>query len=98
GQTNGNPTRFDLFSVGGAPSSLFPESLDRDRMTAPALPADAQGGRRIEDCRADLMLREFPMSLFYERARAWTPGFEKPEPVALYGAEMRFDDSRAPGL
>jgi hypothetical protein len=98
GETSGTPTRFDLFSVGGAPSSLFPEALDRNRLTVAALPADVQVGRRIEEWRADLMPREFPMSLFYERARAWTPGLEKPEPVILYGAEMRFDDSRASGI
>src|SRR5262249_4492716 len=37
GQPSGDPSRFDLFPLGGSPSSIFPESLDRNRLFIPAL-------------------------------------------------------------
>jgi hypothetical protein len=97
GQTSGSPTRFDLFSIGGSPTSMLPEGLDRNRLPSPALPSHVQIGRKVEDWRLDLVVPySMPASLFYERARAWTSGAVKPDAVKLYGAEMRFDGSLLP--
>ena len=96
GQTSGSPTRFDVFWVGGAPSSVLPEGIDRNRLLLPALPAAVQIGRRLSDWRAELSPHFMPMSLFYERSRAWTSGAEIPDPVNTYGAELRFDESLLP--
>jgi hypothetical protein len=97
GQTFGSPTRFDLFSIGGSPTSMLPEGLDRNRLASPALPAHVQVGRKVEDWRLDLVVPySMPASLFYERARAWTSDEGKPDAVKLYGAEMRFDGSLVP--
>ncbi len=89
----GSPTRFDLFSIGGAPSSILPEGIDLNRIRNPALPADVQTGRKVEDWRTELSPYEFPMSLFYQRTRAWSSTQGKPDAVRIYGAELRFDES-----
>jgi hypothetical protein len=96
GQTNGEPTLFDLFSIGGAPSSIFPEGLDRNRLFVPALPAATQFGRRASDWRAEIAPYSLPMSLFYEQSNAWTSGEVRPPVVKVYGAELRFDVSLLP--
>ena len=91
GDTGGAPTAFDLFWVGGADSAIFAPGLDRNRIFRPALPAALQLGTRVETYRAELQLRGLPLLLYAERLRAWTPGAEKPEPVGLAGAELRFE-------
>jgi WD40-like Beta Propeller Repeat len=96
GQTSGQPTLFDLFSVGGAPSSIFPEGLDRNRLFVPALPAATQFGRKTADWRAEIAPYSLPMLLFFERPNAWTSEEGKPPAVKVYGAEMRFDVSLLP--
>ncbi len=96
GQTSGSPTRFDLLSIGGAPSSIFPEGLDRNRLLNPALPSNVQVGRKAEGWRVELAPYSLPMALFYERARAWTLRADAPDAVKLYGAELRFDGSLLP--
>jgi WD40 repeat protein len=96
GQTSGEPTLFDLFSVGGAASSIFPEGLDRNRLFVPALPAATQFGRKAADWRAEIAPYSLPMSIFYEESNAWTSGEERPPAVKIYGAEMRFDVSLLP--
>jgi hypothetical protein len=64
-----------------------------NRLRIPALPADVQTGRKVEDWRTELSPYEFPMSLFYQRTRAWSSTQEKPPAVRIYGAELRFDES-----
>jgi hypothetical protein len=97
GQTSGSPTRFDLFSIGGSPSSVLPDGLNRNRLLSPALPSYTQIGRKAEDWRVDLVAPySVPASLFYERVRAWSTPADRPDAVTLYGAEMRFDGTLLP--
>jgi hypothetical protein len=96
GDTGGSPTRFDLFSVGGAPSAVLPEGLDRNRVELAALPAAVQTGERVESVRGEAAFRGFPLVLYGERLRAWTPGAAKPDPVRVVGAEIRIDERSLP--
>jgi hypothetical protein len=95
GDTGGSPTRFDLFSVGGAPSAVRPEGLDRNRVELAALPAAVQTGERVESLRGEAAFRGLPLVLYGERLRAWTPG-AKPDPVRVVGAELRIDERSLP--
>ena len=96
GNTGGSPTRFDLFSLGGAPSAVLPEGLDRNRIELAALPAAVQLGERVESLRGEAALRGLPLVLYGERLRAWTPGAPKPDPVRVVGAELRIDEGLLP--
>jgi hypothetical protein len=96
GDTTGSPTRFDVFSVGGAPSAVLPAGLDRNRIELAALPAFVQTGDRIESIRAELEVRELPVVVYGERLRAWNDGSEKPRPVRVFGAELRIDERLLP--
>lgn len=96
GDTGGSPTRFDLFSIGGAPSSTLPAGLDRNRVELPALPAFVQTGERVESLRAEIALAQLPLVVYAERLRAWTPDADKPEPVRVLGAELRIDERILP--
>lgn len=96
GQTGGSPTRFDLFALGGASSSILPAGLDRNRFDSPALPAYVQVGERLEALRAELLFRAFPLSLYAERLRAWNGGGGKPDPVRILGAEIRIGAASLP--
>jgi len=60
---------FDLFQVGGADSSLLPESVLSGRIETPALPAGALLGERHESERAELRLGFLPAPVFFERYR-----------------------------
>lgn len=86
GDTGGAPTRFDLFWLGGASSSILPQGLDRNRVENPALPEAAQTGRRFETWRAEATLSV--LTLYAERGRAFDPGIEPP-PVEIFGGELR---------
>jgi hypothetical protein len=96
GDTRGSPTPFDLFSVGGAPSALLPEGLDRNRIELAALPAFVQIGERVESLRGELALRSVPLLFYGERLRAWDPDGAKPRPVRVYGVELRIDPRLLP--
>jgi hypothetical protein len=96
GETSGSPTRFDVFSVGGAPSAVLPAGLDRNRIELAALPSFVQTGDRIESVRAELELREVPVAIYGERLRAWNESAEKPRPVRVFGAELRIDERLLP--
>ncbi|HEY6064735.1 MAG TPA: hypothetical protein VIY96_01175 [Thermoanaerobaculia bacterium] len=96
GDTSGSPTRFDVFSVGGAPSSVLPAGLDRNRIELAALPAFVQTGGRVESARAELELRGLPVVFYGERLRAWNEGARKPRPVRVFGAEFRIDERFLP--
>src|SRR5262249_39759128 len=74
GGTGGSPTEFDVFWVGGAPSLLFPEGLDRNRVRSPALPQAAQLGNSLEGYRAELAAAEVPVAIYGEWVRAWSGG------------------------
>ena len=79
----------DVFSVGGAPSSVLPAGLDRNRIELAALPAFVQTGDRVESARAEVELRGVPVIVYGERLRAWNDGGDKPRPVRVFGAELR---------
>lgn len=100
GDTGGDPTRFDLFAIGGAPSEILPPGLDRNRIDSPALPAAVQLGERVEILRAELYPRASPLRIYAERLRAWSDG-GKPDAVRVLGAELRIRESsvslNAPG-
>ena len=96
GETGGSPSRFDLFALGGASSSILPAGLDRNRLDSPALPAYVQVGERLEALRAELLFRAFPLSLYAERLRAWNGGGGKPDPVRILGAEIRIGAASLP--
>jgi hypothetical protein len=96
GDTSGSPTRFDVFSVGGAPSAVLAAGLDRNRVELAALPAFVQTGERVESVRGEIGPSGIPIVLFGERLRAWTPGAGKPDPVRVFGAELRIDERMLP--
>lgn len=96
GDTGGTPTSFDLFSIGGAPSSVLPAGLDRNRIELAALPAFVQTGERAESLRAEMSFAGLPLVVYGERLRAWTPGDAKPDPVRVWGAELRVDERLLP--
>jgi hypothetical protein len=98
GDTGGSPTRFDLFSIGGAPSALLAAGLDRNRVELPALPAFVQTGERAESIRGEIGLTGAPVVVYAERLRAWPPGPGKPRPVRVFGAEVRVDERLLPDL
>lgn len=96
GDTSGSPTPFDLFSVGGAPSSTLASGLDRNRIELAALPAFVQTGERVESARGEIALAALPIVLYGERLRAWSPEGGKPDPVRVFGAELRVDERLLP--
>jgi len=86
GGTGGDPTRFDVFWLGGASSTILPPGLDRNRIESPALPDAAQIGRRFESWRAEATISI--LTLYAERGRAWGPQ-TKPPWVEALGGELR---------
>jgi hypothetical protein len=98
GDTSGSPTRFDVFSVGGAGSSILPGGLDRNRVELAALPAFVQTGERVESVRGELAGRAVPLVLYAESLRAWNPDLTKPRPVRVYGVELRIDERLLPTM
>jgi hypothetical protein len=95
GDTGGSPTRFDVFSVGGAPSAALAEGLDRNRVELPALPAFVQTGERVESLRGEAAFGGL-FVLYGEQLRAWTPASGRPDPVRVFGAELRVDERGLP--
>ena len=81
---------FDLYQLGGAESSLLPESVLANRIAVPALPAGALLGEEHEGQRAELALGFLPAPLFFERHRLWGPGPSAKEWLSLAGLEYRF--------
>jgi hypothetical protein len=96
GDTSGSPTAFDLFSIGGAPSSALASGLDRNRIELAALPAFVQTGERVESARGELALASLPIVLYGVRLRAWSRDGGKPDPVRVFGAELRVDERLLP--
>lgn len=91
GDTGGAPTRFDLFRIGGADSSILPAGLDRNRVLSPALPAALQLGERLETYRGELGFAAVPLVIYAESLRAWSPGADRPGAARVAGAELRFE-------
>ena len=96
GETGGTPSKFDLFAVGGAASSILPPVLDRNQFDSPALPGYAQTGERLEALRAEISLRSLPVTAYTERLRAFRESDEKPDPIEVTGIELRIDERILP--
>lgn len=62
---------FDLYQLGGFPSTLLPEAVEAGRIASPALPEGTLVGLHHEGERAELQLAFLPLPLFYERHRLW---------------------------
>jgi hypothetical protein len=90
GGTTGEPTIFDLFAIGGVPSTILPPGLDRNRIASPALPAAVQLGERFESFRVELEGEEVPVVFYGEWLRAWS-GPERPPAIRVTGAEVRLE-------
>ncbi|MEO8190609.1 MAG: hypothetical protein ABI682_09710 [Acidobacteriota bacterium] len=91
GALGGAPSRFDLFAVGGAASTLLPAGPDTNRVPSPALPGAAQIGSRFEGGRLEISASGSPLLFYAERWRAWPAGSARPAPIRLEGIEARFD-------
>jgi hypothetical protein len=81
---------FDLYQLGGAETSLLPESALANRIVMPALPVGTRLGERHEGQRAELTLDFLPAPLFYERHRLWGLGGSDRDWLSLAGMEYRF--------
>ncbi len=91
GDTGGEPTRFDVFAIGGSPSTILPPGFDRNRIESRALPFAVQLGEKFEAYRAEVEASAWPLVLYGEWLRAWNPGSPRPVPVRVAGAEARLD-------
>jgi len=91
GDTYGTPSRFDAFAIGGAPSTILPPGLDRNRIESPALPADLQVGDRFTAYRAELSVTELPLVFYGDWLRAWNGGDPRPDFVRVAGGELRLE-------
>ena len=78
--------RFDVFAIGGGPSTILPPGLDRNRVENPALPAELQSGERFTAYRAELGLAAVPLVLYGEWLRAGDLDF-----VRVAGGEVRLE-------
>ncbi len=93
---DGTFTPFDLYSLGGAASTLLPAAVEAGRIASPALPADTLLGTRYEGERAELQLGFLPAPLFYERHRfSLADGAAGPW-LDLAGIEWRFSTAPIP--
>ncbi len=86
GDTGGKPTAFDVFAIGGGPSTILPPGLDRNRVENPALPADLQTGKRFSAYRAELLLAAVPVVLYGDWMRTGDLDF-----VRVAGGEVRLE-------
>jgi hypothetical protein len=91
GGTGGSPSVFDVFSIGGSPSLILPEGLDRNRIESPALPQAVQLGESFESFRAELSAEAAPVVLYGEWLRAWSAGPPRPDPIRAVGGELRLE-------
>jgi Tol biopolymer transport system component len=91
GGGGGSPSRFDVYALGGSPSTILPPGFDRNRIENPALPFGVQLGSRFEAYRAALDLAGAPLVFYGEWMRAWSAGEPRPDPVRAAGAEARLE-------
>ena len=85
---------FDLFQLGGADTSLLPESALSGRILSPALPAGTRLGTDFETQRAQLDLGFLPVPAFFERHRVWSGGSE--DWLSLAGLEFHWSTGPIP--
>ncbi|MEA2563006.1 MAG: hypothetical protein QOH06_4510 [Acidobacteriota bacterium] len=85
---------FDLFQLGGAETSLLPESVLSGRISVPALPAGTLSGEEHEGQRAELDLGFLPAPLFFERHRVWSGN--RGDWLSLAGMEFRWSIAPIP--
>ncbi len=103
GTSSGIRRDFDLFQLGGADSSLLPESLLSGRISSPALPLGTLPGTDQETQRAELTVGLLPAPVFFERHRLWSGASSSDEWLSLAGIEWRWTlgplpIARLPGL
>ncbi len=91
GDTGGRPTRFDVFSIGGSPSTILPPGFDRNRIESRALPFAVQLGEKFEAYRAEVEASGWPLVVYGEWLRAWSVRGSRPDPVRVAGAEARLE-------
>jgi hypothetical protein len=87
---------FDLFRLGGAESSLLPETVLSGRIAAPALPMGTRLGTDHEAQRAELSLSLLPAPVFFERHRVWSEDSPKEDWLSLAGLEWRWSTDPIP--
>jgi hypothetical protein len=87
---------FDLFQLGGADTSLLPESALSGRILSPALPAGTLLGTDFETQRAELDLGFLPAPAFFERHRVWSEGSDRGEWLSLAGLEFHWSTGPIP--
>lgn len=88
---------FDLFQLGGADTSLLPDSVLSGRILSPALPAGTRLGTDFETQRAELDLGFLPAPAFFERHRVWSDGFgARGDWLSLAGLEFRWSTGPIP--
>lgn len=80
---------FDLYQLGGARTTLLPDTALASRIEVPALPPGTLLGEEHEGQRAELTLGFLPAPLFYERHRLWSTGQAKGDWLTLAGLEYR---------
>lgn len=88
--TSEDATRgFDLYQLGGARTTLLPDTALSSQIAVPGLPFGFLLGEDHEGQRADLTLGFLPAPVFYERHRLWNSGQEKGDWLTLAGMEYR---------
>ncbi len=92
----GSFSSFDLYSLGGFPSTLLPDAVEAGRIASPALPDGTLRGSEHEGERAELELGSFPAPLFYERHRLWLGDGARRPWLDLAGLEWRFSTGPIP--
>ncbi|HSF43938.1 MAG TPA: hypothetical protein VLT87_29370 [Thermoanaerobaculia bacterium] len=80
---------FDLYQLGGARTTLLPDTALSSRIAVPGLPPGILLGEEHEGQRAELTLGFLPAPVFYERHRLWSSGAAKGEWLTLAGLEYR---------
>ncbi len=91
---------FDLYQLGGSPTSLLPAAALAERIVSPALPVATLLGAELEAERVELDPGFLPLPLFWERYRMWAgagvgaggvggAGLARPAELTLGGLEYR---------
>ena len=93
GRIGGDPSAYDLFHLGGVPTSLLPTSLDGNRVIQAALPAYTAMGNHLQHLRGELGLGI--LKAYVEHAAVWQGTAPRPSAQRVVGLEL---DSRNLGL
>ena len=88
GDMGGDPTVWDLWSVGGGPDAIAPDGLRDGQVVSAALPSHVQLGERFAAARLAYTIPGLPLSLFAAGLDAWTPSAARPDPVIVWGLEL----------